>query len=231
MKGHETLCRRAPKSISKVLLLFLFTQLFYSISYAFPDTLWVDSRSSAVLVGPSNLLNGVNYEIEVLGTHTKFSAFNWGQGACPGSESIAIFPNGANTSVGRDISFKFGGPSCCTGCPGPPGSAGNSDFRFSIDGSAPGLNFITLGGSIAYSPTHQYTSNITGLGQAIRIRFVDTTHNDNSGRYRIVIRESALNAIPTVSQWGLILFGLVLLCFGAIALHKRGAAKALQEAG
>ncbi|MEM7038896.1 MAG: IPTL-CTERM sorting domain-containing protein [Bacteroidota bacterium] len=207
-------------SVFKMLFLFLIVGLSASETFAFPDTLWVNSRSSATVTG-STLLNGVSYEIEVTGTHTKWGANDWAQGACPGSENIAIFPNGANTKVGRDIYFRFGGPPCCTSCPNPLGT--NSDVRFSIDGSAPSINFNTLAGPLTYSATHQYTSNITGQGQAIQMRFFDSLHSDNSGLYRIVIREAPNNAVPTLSQWGLIITGLLVLCLGAIVLHRRKA--------
>lgn len=203
--------------INRALLIMLFSGLTYSLSYAFPDTLWLNSRSSAT-ISSSALANGIIYEIEITGTHTKWGSSNWSQGACSGSEPIAIFPNGANTKVGRDIFFRFGGPTCCTNCPNTQGT--HSDPRFSIDGAAPGLNFNTLAGPLTYSPTHIYTANVTGQGQALRSRFVDSYYSDNSGRYRIVIREAPVNSVPTVSQWGLVLLGLSLLCMGAIVLHQ-----------
>jgi|GEM_PF-3575881 len=206
-------------ALPKVLFLFAFTSS-YSTAYAFPDTLWVNSRSSALITG-SNLLNGVEYEFEITGTHTKFGPFNWGQGACIGSEPNAIFPSGSNTQVGRDIYFRFGGPSCCVSCPTPPGLGTNSDIRFSIDGTAPSQNFNTLAGPLSYSASHQYVSRVTGQGQPIQIRFFDSNVNDNTGRYRIVVREAVINPIPTLSQWGLIIMGLMLLCFGGIALFNR----------
>ena len=225
MKLVSTLPLLGHASFSKVLLTLFFVNLCYAESFAFPDTLWVSSRSAATVTGPV-LLNGVSYEIEVTGTHTRWGPGDWSQGACSGSEPIAIFPNGSNTQVGRDVYFRFGGPTCCTNCPIPLGS--HNDVRFSINTSVPLTNFNNFAGPLTYSPTHQYTSTITGQGQVIRVQFFDSLLSDNSGRYRIVIREASQNPIPTISQWGLIITGLIILCLGGIALHRRSYGKALE---
>ena len=215
-------------SLSRFYVIILFAILLPSQSFAFPDTLWVSSRSAATVTGPV-LMNGVSYEIEVTGTHTRWGPSDWGQGACSGSEPSAIFPNGPNAQVGRDVYFRFGGPTCCTNCPIPLGS--HNDLRFSLNTSIPLTNFNNFAGPLTYSPTHQYTSTVTGQGQVIRVQFFDAILSDNTGRYRVVIREAASNIVPTVSQWGLILTGLVILCLGGIFLHKRSSRKGLHGAG
>jgi hypothetical protein len=200
----------------------LLTLTFCTISHiasAFPDTLWINSLSSATL-SSSIMQTGTLYEVEATGSFSIWSASNWAQGSCGDWEPTPMFPSGSNSRVGRDPVFRYGEPTCCASCASAANPGGHSNIRYSIDGSAAGIGFGSIG-SFTYSPSHSYTGTVTGQGQPLLIRFFDGFNSDNSGRIRVVVRALPVAPVPTMSQWGMIVLALLVLCIGAAAVWRR----------
>lgn len=190
-------------------------------AFAFPDTLWVNSTSSATL-NSLVLQTGVMYEVEATGSFSIWSGSNWSQGACGDWEPSAIFPSGQNSRVGRDPVFRYGEPTCCASCASAANPGGHGNFRYSIDGNPANTSFSAMG-SFTYSPTHSYSGTVVGQGQPLKVGFFDGFNSDNSGRIRVVVRALPPATVPTMSQWGLVIMGLLVLCIGAAVVWRRRA--------
>ncbi len=132
-------------------------------------------------------------------------------------------PNPGNCGL-TDAEFARFEPDNTCSIPGTPqDSSGGYDFGIGINSStASNTKGITWGAT--FNTTHQYTAPFTGTGAAISLNFHDSPggYSDNSGTLTVEIfaPQAANAAIPTLSEWGMILLAS-LVAFAAAARLRR----------
>lgn len=121
-----------------------------------------------------------------------------------------------------DAEFARFEPDNTCSLPGTPqNSVGVYDVGIGINSPiASNTKGITWGAT--FNTTHQYTAPFTGTGAPISLNFHDVLYDDNSGTLTVEIfaPQAANAAIPTLSEWGMILLAS-LVAFAATARLRR----------
>jgi hypothetical protein len=121
-----------------------------------------------------------------------------------------------------DAEFARFEPDNTCSLPGTPAdSTGGYDLGIGINSPiASNTKGVTWG--TTFNTTHQYTVPFTGTGAPISLNFHDNVYNDNSGTLTVEIfaPQAANAAIPTLSEWGMILLAS-LVAFAATARLRR----------
>ena len=154
---------------------------------------------------------GKSYQLTFEGAFSLTSALDWATPTpCGALEPSATFPSPAGEMdgpAGMDAVYFFAAPSAF--CPLPlPLAIPNTTISLDNGGS-----FIPPAAVLPpYNPGHVYSFVITGQGMNAAFRYSDVPTANNYGQIRITIEP--LNEIPTLSEWMLLFFALILLSIG-----------------
>jgi hypothetical protein len=143
------------------------------------------------VTAPEALTAGQQFLLVVRGTVSAYNVALWEQPTgwklCGSPEPAPLFasPFVTNGKVGTDAEFNFGRPlqsnQSCAAFP-------RHQVLFEMDLGDGFQHYEPRGGTpSAPASDHQYTYQVTGRGQPISFREVDTNTNDNYGVYRITI--------------------------------------------
>jgi hypothetical protein len=159
------------------------------------DSYSVHKAVAPVFTSDNALSSGQTYQVSVQGTYSAYNAAlmapgqrGWTMCGTPIDAPLFPTPGVTNGRVGQDPAFIFATPEPGRGCPAKDLRARRRALlAFSTDGGTTWLTPTADGAPSTPTTDHTYTYTVTGAGQPLKIKIVDSNYADNYGRLTIDI--------------------------------------------
>ena len=157
-------------------------------AWAQPEELWLDSQGGAVS-SQTVLDKDKPYSLTIKGTYSVWRTLSPAGAKSGKAEPSPMFasPKGANKEVGLDPEFVFAWPQGSRQeSSSAPSPRRLSTIEVSLDG---GKTWTHPASTAAFDAAeHEYAYALTGIGNALQVRLVDSPAADNYGRLRLSVQ-------------------------------------------